>query len=405
MNEVVGEIVATKAPTCGASRLDCFVVSRQLGQGVAYIKRLTGFGTAPHYPVRIAIRAGMRRLCVRAMVAPKKVPALLPQGCLEEKHCMLAAAEESRTPEEGGSGANLEGRIKEWYTVAEEVWADIAGKDGEERTKMLGRAKGPRFVWKCALGPPADSTMLSTKAARSWKKLEGWCDAIKLACTHRHSKGCVAHPLWEAARVARRKIAAAAKWSIGDAADNKELLEFTCAAKTVRWDDTDQVVAMAAWAQGQAVSMEGKALRKEKVRYSEWLKSGPAEGLARQHAATKSVGQWTPSKMVKLPRCEDVGEGEEGQMLPRRECTSTAIQADGEVGVPANIQQEVEMETCSWAAHWWVGSEAAAVEWPRDMEQLPPITVQELRVAAAQFKEGVELGGGMDAPKGVAATA
>ena len=296
--------------------------------------------------------------------------------------------------EQGGSGEapTLVGRIRRWYEDAEEVWADIGGKEGEQRQKMLGRAKGPRFVWKCALGPLADPTLLSTKAARSWRKLEGWCNAIKLALTHRRARECKKHPLWAAARVARKKIASANKWCIGDEADTRELMEFSCAAKAARWDEVDQVVAMAAWAQGEAVSVEGKALRKERARYSEWLRSGPMGGLARQHAATKSVGQWLPSKMVKLPRHEGEGDGEGIEMRPVRGCTAAVIEADGDVVAPADIQQEADMETRSWAAQWDAGGEAASVEWPRDIASLSPITVQELKDAEAQFKRGAGLG-------------
>ena len=130
VGEVEGRIVATKAPTCGASRLDYFVLSRQLGQGVAYIKRLTGFGIAPHHPIRLALKAGLRRLLVRAMVAPMKVPADLPQGCLEERHYRVVARDVAG--EQGGSGEapTLVGRIRRWHEDAEEVWADIGGERG-----------------------------------------------------------------------------------------------------------------------------------------------------------------------------------------------------------------------------------------------------------------------------------
>ena len=385
INEVEGRIIATKAPTCGASKLDFFVVDRRLGQAVAYIKRLTGFGTSPHHLVRLAVKSGMRKLMVRTLVAPAKVPAVLPQGCLSEENSRGGGAGDE-------ANSTLDQRLKDWYGAAERVWADIGGKEGEQRRKMVGRAEGPRFVWKCALGPPADSAMQSTKAARSWRKIEGWCNAIKLAFTHQNSRDCGDHPLWTTARVARRKIAAARKWRIGDEADDASLEEFLCAAKTMRWDDENQMVAMAAWARGEAVRAEGKAVRQEWVRYQSWLKSGPMGGLARQHAASKSVGQWLPSKMVKMPRHEGEGEEEASGLMPTRPCTAAIIEADGEVAVPANIQQEVDMETASWAGQWDTGGEVAALRWPHDMAALPPITVLELKEAAAQFKDGAGLG-------------
>ena len=60
--------------------------------------------------------------------------------------------------------------------------------------------------------------------------------------------------------------------------------------------------------------------------------------------------------------------------------------------MPANIQQEVDMETAAWGMQWGVAGEVDQPPWPRDMEHLPPIAVQEVKEAAAQFKEGSGLG-------------
>ena len=184
VDEVEGKIIATKAPTCGAARLDYFVIDRRLGPAVAYIKKLTGFGISPHHPVRLALRAEARSLLVRAMVAPRKIPAYLPQGCLTEQQCAGSVLEVPGEPGPNWVAPTLTLRIQRWFDCAEQVWVDILGKEGEERQKMTGRARGPKFVWKCALGPPADPALLSTKAARSWKNIEVWRSAIRLAHTH-----------------------------------------------------------------------------------------------------------------------------------------------------------------------------------------------------------------------------
>ena len=131
VNEVWGKLIATKSPTCGAARLDFFVIDRRLGPSVAYVKKMTGFGTLPHHPVRLAIKAEPRTLRVRTMVAPRKIPASLPQGCLNEHHC---SGEAAMTP--GAHGADwvapiLEQRIRKWFIEAEQVWADICGLEGE----------------------------------------------------------------------------------------------------------------------------------------------------------------------------------------------------------------------------------------------------------------------------------
>ena len=63
-----------------------FVIDKRLLPAVLYIKRLDGFGTAPHFPVRLAVRAEPRQLRVRSLVAPSGVKAVLPMGCLNQGH-------------------------------------------------------------------------------------------------------------------------------------------------------------------------------------------------------------------------------------------------------------------------------------------------------------------------------
>ena len=68
---------------------------------------------------------------------------------------------------------------------------------------------------------------------------------------------------------------------------------------TAHWA-TEKLVAMAAWAKVEAENASAKAAREEAKRYREWLNSGPANGLSRQHSATKCAGNWVPAKMIKV---------------------------------------------------------------------------------------------------------
>ena len=84
VEEIEGKIVCPQVATCMGSTLDYFVIDRRLMHAVMYVRRLDNFGIHPHSPVRMAIRAEPRKLMIRTLVAPKKIPAHLPAGCLTE---------------------------------------------------------------------------------------------------------------------------------------------------------------------------------------------------------------------------------------------------------------------------------------------------------------------------------
>ena len=109
VEEVCGKIICPSVPTCKKSVIDYFVIDRRLLQAVKYVKRMEGFGITPHYPVRMAIMALPRRMTVRRLVAPQKVPAVLPQGCLTEKECEESEAREWAAAREGRAGGGRSG--------------------------------------------------------------------------------------------------------------------------------------------------------------------------------------------------------------------------------------------------------------------------------------------------------
>ena len=90
--------------------------------------------------------------------------------------------------------------------MAEEIWVGIGGQEGSKAEGMMGRANGPRLVWKCALGPPGDCMVHSTLVSRSWARIVGWCSTIRQARAHNEARENQTHPMACAARVAQRRI-------------------------------------------------------------------------------------------------------------------------------------------------------------------------------------------------------
>ena len=362
---------------------------------VWYVKKMEGFGVSPHSPVRLAIWAGPRRLMVRRMIAPHRVPAVLPAGCLTK--------EQASAMKEGGEEwerCTLEEKIKDWFEVAEKMWSDMAGKEGRERARMEGRATGPRFRWKSALGPLGCAALYSTMMSRSWSKIVGWCGTIKQMRAHVLARADANHPLARAAAIAKRRIMAAKKWKWKEGKQKDALIEFVEACSKVELRcDGGELVALTAWAEEEAERASRSAAVEANRRYREWLQQGPGNGLARQHAASKCRGQWVPGKMVKERGGQEealtqmIGQLEqESEQDWRSRRVATVQTREEEMEVPANVQQEVDDEGERWSEIWAGGAEEEECQWPADMEELEDIQAHHIREASKTFAEGVGLG-------------
>ena len=169
---------------------------------------------------------------------------------------------------------------------------------------------------------------------------------------------------------------------------------FSVAVRSVNWGNPDEATAMAAWAEDEVRIATAKAVRKEVASYKEWLREGPAGGLSRQHASSKCSGLWVANKMIKAQ--EERGQedecqiGETGHGIGR--VTSAIRRMDGPCLTPANIQEEVDEEARRWGQLWQVGMTKEEVQWPENIEMMPPLKIDELREAAKWFKDGTGLG-------------
>ena len=392
--EVEGKILCPTLPTCKGSVLDCFVIDRRLMHAVLYVRRLDNFGLHPHSPVRLALMAEPRKLLVRTLVAPQRVPATMPLGCLTKEQTEMGA--EGRGGN-GGVGDWMGG----WLARAEGVWAEIWGREGKERERMSGRAEGPKLVWKSALGPPADKVLFATVVSRSWGKIVNWCATIVQAGAHVGARGDRWHPLSRAAMVARRKIRAAAKWEWQPGAQRDVLWDFLRAFEendAGRGDDDSAMVTMRAWAEREGEKASRDAAAESTRKFQQWIHEGHANGLSRQHAMSKCAGQWVQGKRVKEKANEEgltsvVGQWGGSYVDCELGKLVATVQARGkDVEVPANIQQEVELEGKRWAKEWAAGEMLEGCQWPEDMGRLAEITAHQIVQAASTFTDSVGLG-------------
>ena len=407
VEEVCGKVLCPSMPTCKNSTIDYFVVDRRFVHAVVYVKRLEGFGITPHYPVRMAIRALPRRMMVRRMVAPRKIPAVLPSGCLSAGDYEVA----ERFQREGGSlGLGREewrGRMGGWLDAVEGIMCGILGQEGKAAERICGRRHGPRMVWKCALGKPGDDQSFSTKISRSWAKLRGWCHTIRQARNVLGGGAWGGHPLGRAAEVCCRRILAARKWQWREGEDREELQRFVEAfGRADIIHDGGVLTALEQWAEEEAERTARRAAEEAARRYRKWLQEGPAHGLARQHAATKCRGQWVPGRMVRVIEEGDDGiaqvvsmwaEGQDDEGGLGRGGVETIVHniqyREQGMLVPADVQQEVDLEGARWEQIWIEEHGVAECAWPEEVDNdLSEIDAKRILDAAGTFSDDVGLG-------------
>eukprot|EP00973_Karenia_brevis_P039352 5432967-Karenia_brevis.AAC.1 len=61
----------------------------------------------------------------------------------------------------------------------EQELADILGLEGKDRERACGRANGPVFVVKPALGQPGTSGAKTSEVTRAWRQLSIWLRAVQ----------------------------------------------------------------------------------------------------------------------------------------------------------------------------------------------------------------------------------
>ena len=79
---VKGKIIAAPAPTCGRKVCDYFVASEGLGGSVVGASVFDDAGFHPHFPSRLFPRGRLRSDLKRPLVAPRKLDAYCPSGCV-----------------------------------------------------------------------------------------------------------------------------------------------------------------------------------------------------------------------------------------------------------------------------------------------------------------------------------
>ncbi len=256
---VNGTVIAPPTPTCNGSVYDYFVVSAKFKQAVVGAAVIEDAQFNPHSAVRLYIAAAPRAMHQRTLVAPRKLGADMPQGCLTE------AAATAATRAVNGSGAPSPWRIRadttnatavaspadtiamdgtppsptsgptaagsdvdrhledrsargddssrgctwaQWVADAELDLMEVAGTPLADARKYGGRAQGPRFRVAAAVGAKADPHAGACAVAGEWRSVATWARAVAAAVAATRANGQASKGVAEAAEAARRRLAA-----------------------------------------------------------------------------------------------------------------------------------------------------------------------------------------------------
>ena len=169
---VQGTLWTPKAPTCNFAEYDYFVIDRRLDHAVLGVAVINDTGSRPHSAVRLWLREAPRRDRVRVLRRPGKAPALLPSGCAtqaEVQRWEALAAALAAAPSTADLGAALDVALRGWIQTVEHSIADQLSLSTAERKRFCTRANGPKFVWRCALGPPGAACKRVSLVTVAWK--------------------------------------------------------------------------------------------------------------------------------------------------------------------------------------------------------------------------------------------
>ena len=386
---VKGVIHAPHLPTCNASTYDYFVVSQDLSDAVVGVRRLSDGGCNPHWTVRLYLHGAARAKAVRKLVRPDAIPGVLPHGPVNKQ----ASREDTDT----GKG------LASWYKSARAVWHSLlATEPGPERH---------RFRWEAAAGrtarpePGASATSAILRAMA--RRLDDSIALLRKGTSPKdpritaNSAGNVKTCNSKQLRSPEVNLPGVRSWcvqaekalSAGDAVKASQLLK-TIKKKAQGLETDEAKQRQRRWVKALTCTAE-QAKRH----------SGHGQRLSRlAFRWVKGVAGWSRST---------VGCTHEEDALPAAEPGSAPLPDDGTakgeaepdghpVPVPRSDQAEIEATAAAWAKLWESNKDYTPPCFDGvELDELDPITVDDIERAAASFPLHTGLGVDNFSPRAV----
>ena len=390
---VKGFIRCTGMATCHASEYDFFVVSSGFDPMVVGVFLINDCGTFPHSPVRLWMRGRPRNVQIRALIPPKKIPAILPAGCLP---CQAAdgwddIVDEGKPEEFGIDMLNIS--FTSWMSRVENCLADVMALSGSDRSRTCTRTQGTRIVFQPALGRPGSDCPRLSAITLAWKCLHSWISDVLVA-------------LRCGAPLAVRFKSMRSTWHIRYH-DWQHLGGSTHALAFLRWVHAIPHSALACktslvfmhWiTRTIAARATDYDCNRAFASYRAWLLDGPSQAGSKLHRMTRVQSGWIPSRVGKCdpldadpdpfdPETDPDGLQDPHDLVAEEDLDTPCV-------APLGGLAEADNQAESWGAEWGIGTDQPPVLWPNfDAESpLPSMVVQTIRSASDTFPAGTGLG-------------
>ena len=380
--KVGGKIRASAHPTCGANRLDYFVVSECLDDFVIGVQCINDSGTKPHVGTRLLVRHGARNTLQRKLKAPLTL-RVLPFGPRNDiVHVLPPVTDRSRI------GLNA---------AAQNLWAAVEceaihlyAEDTEVTDRYRGRGEQHGTVWRCAAGAPGSSFSNQSHGSRRWRLVCGWLtDLLRLARFQANFTDSARHESWKGTV---GKILHARRWrnllpseltrsklALPDVAAIPQVAQWLRGITHVDLLDSVKVRLRLVDANAFAAAFQRADCCANAVGWASWLADGIAKGGRNVHRWSRGPKGWIAAPVISTcddDTCIELG----GQQIP----TATAA--------PASQQQLVDDQSQKWSLQWGCNLDIAPTLFPVITSFAAPMTVDELLDGGRSLPLGTALG-------------
>jgi hypothetical protein len=377
---VRGKIVACSSPTCGINTYDYFVVAQALEPAVVGTSLVSDAGFHPHSPARLFLQGRVRSIMKRAIVAPRRFDAYCPAGCLKDpsRFGQLLLDE----------CIDIDAAAKNAFDCAEAELIDLCGLDGKDAVMASGRARGPRFVMKPALGIPGSSYSRCSRITAAWDSIASW---LRIVLLHWGADFNAAHCHLPTLQKTRWRLCFYDWSSLGSCVHAKALRWWVSNISLAVLRDKARVFLLHSGASKVSAAAHMHDECKAQQSWRSWLTEGPCRGIGAQHRMSRTSTGWISSPLLSVAYSD---EDDGGCIDDVEGVTEDGVaSAQGVEFVPVNLQQAVDGEADSWATIWQADISGNEAQWPADIGgALPDVAVHRFRAACMTFPSKVGLG-------------
>ena len=431
-----GVVIAPSQPTCMGNTIDYFVIAEGLRGSVHSVRVLSQSPFEPHSPVRLLLKAGLRRQNVRIQRKPFGVPPNFPSGCLNsyEGEWFGVQAGGGDLGTVGGGNGNGDGslvgcrgrgeeadvRYARWLAAAERVWLDLAttqdrrtaetfrekaqrrdGVQEGDEDKWSTRVGGPKYIWVTAAGPPAVNAPSANKITLAWNAVLRHLKGIAAAAGGQAKSAKGAREIWRHSWRCRRSLVYMMLHRTEDCEMQDVQLwlrNMVCSEDWVRREVLGYIALVAT----EFTKAQDKLNARIHSEWMAWLTGGLVQGLGRQHQFLRTPEGWAPSAIGRPRHLLDKDAKESKDMADRE--LRLMLDGLGTEAAPLGQQAEAECQADEWGGHWGEGLDIATsvMHGGSPENEMSKITVTRLEQAVKSFPARTGLGWDAVHPRAIA---